>query len=94
MAEKAELLGVLGFATLFGAFFGLVLSVGILSPSPNPTGLAFLEHAAIGVPVGIVVFITLGLLYLFKLGETAVERDSLQPEWGNLIPDPSALRRQ
>ena len=93
MANKAELLGVLGFATLFGAFFGLVLSVGILSPSPNPTGLAFLENAVIGVPAGIVVFITLALVYLFTLGESAVERDSLQPEWRNLKPDLSALRR-
>ena len=93
MATRAEWIGVLGFALLFGVFFGLILGVGVMASPPVDTGLGFLENAIFGVVVGIVLFVGLGVGYLLTLGETNVERDSLQPEWKNLKPDLSQLRR-
>ena len=93
MGAKLEWIGVLGFAVLFGAFFGLVVGVGVVASPPVDTGLGFLESAVFGVVAGIVLFVLLGVGYLLTLGETTVERDSLQPEWKNLKPDLSQLRR-
>ena len=93
MAARTEWIGVLGFALLFGAFFGLILGVGVMASPPVDTGLGFLENAVFGVVAGITLFVLLGVGYLLTLGETTVERDSLQPEWRNLKPDLSQLRR-
>lgn len=82
MVDRVEWAGILGFAVLFGAFFGLVLTVGLFYGPPVEPGAGSLADYVLGIVVGIVVFGALAVAYMFTLATDVVERDELIPGWG------------
>lgn len=80
MADTIEWAGILGFAALFGAFFGFVLSVSVRLGPPVESGVSYLGgDIVVGIVLGVIVFVLLAVAYMFTLARTTVERDQLFP---------------